>query len=47
MQNTKDKKNIKEVEKTFEKNSQKDEDIKTIKAHQNMTDLEIIKLNIL
>ena len=33
VQNTKNAKNIKEIEKTFEKNLQKDENIKTIKIY--------------
>ena len=33
VQNIKNAKSIKKVEKTFEKNSQKDEDVKTIKTH--------------
>ena len=47
MQNIKDVKSIKEVEKTFKKNSQKNEDIKTVKARQDIMNLEIIELNIL
>ena len=47
MQNTKDAKSIKEVEKTFKKNSQKDKNIKIIKTCQNMINLEIIELDIL
>ena len=47
VQNIKDVKNIKEIEKTSKKNSQKDENVKTIKVRQDMTNFEIIELNIL
>ena len=47
MQNIKNAKNIKEVKKTSEKNLQKDENVKIIKVRQDMTDFEIIELNIL